>query len=294
MAIRIRTTEHHPHNMWQRLEQHFTISEIQGFIFECTDDEMIAATKASTRNIPIHCLEAVEYDTAIEFEPTSIFTHDEWHAKIHVAQYFGTDLMILTHCSTDDILFRTYTVSYNASNDIVFTVVREFADEGPFIDWWASIKKLSQTKATVEASPRQAKTIFDGIIEKHGLSWGGNIDGFILKTDVGTVVLILELRQSRITLVSKYDPAVYFLGTATKGGDFKTWLPLIYLKKAYNLPLALITLSTKSPDEIGYTEVFGINTQKLFYVDDISPKTNVTKDLNRVVEWLNNLIERNN
>ena len=280
--------------MWLHLEQEFTISEIQGFIFECTDDEMIVATRASTRNIPIHCLEAVEYDSQDEFVPTNIFTQDEWLGKIQVAQFFHSDLTLLTHCTTDNVLFRTYTVFTNDANEIEFTLVREFTEEDPFIEWWASIKKLAQTKATVEASPRQAKTIFDGVIEKHGHSWGGNIDGFVLKTDIGSVVLILELRQSRRTPVSKYDPAVYFLGTATKGGDFKTWLPLIYLKKAYNLPLALITLSTKSQDEIGYTEVHGINTQKLFYVDDISPKANVTKDLNRVVEWLNTLIARNN
>ncbi len=249
---------------------------------------------SSTANIPIHCLEAIEYDTEDELTPTNIFTQDEWEKKINIANFFNAKLLLLTHCTADKSLFRTYSVVSNPEGQITFTLVNDFPNEASFIEWWASIKKLAQTKATVEARPRQAETIFDGVIEKYGLSWGGNIDGFVLKGDVGSVVLILELRQSRRTLVSKYDPANYFLGTTTKGGDFKTWLPLVYLKKAYNLPLALITLSTKSPDEIGYTEVRGINTQRLFYVDNISPIINVTKDFKRVVTWLNDLIERIN
>ena len=67
------------------------------------------------------------------------------------------------------------------------------------------------------------------------------MDGFVLTDDGNEIKAVIELRQSRRSMVDRYDPARYFLGTATKGGDFKTWLPLIYVKKAYNIPLVLIS-----------------------------------------------------
>lgn len=291
MAIRIRTTEKHPHPIWEKLIEEFPIAEIQGFIFSCTDEELIAATKSSDRSISLQCLEAVEYDSDEEFVPENFFSIQQWTNKINASAFFNSTLLLLTHKPNDSVLFKLHQVLEKDGN-IIFKEVSLFKDEESFIGWWRSIKKLTQTKKTVEARPRQGLTVFDNVIEKNGYSWGGNMDGFILTDKDNSVKAIIEVRQSRSFPIEKYDPANYFSGTATKGGDFKTWLPLVYLKKAYNIPIILLTFSTKSGTSYGFTEVLSINESKLFYVNNVSPTKNVNNDFNILKKWVNELVNR--
>lgn len=291
MTIRIRTTEKHPHPIWEKLAEEFPLAEIQGFILSCTDEELINATKNCERIIPIQCLEAAEYDDDSELFPENIFPIQEWINKINAASFFDSSLLFLTHKPTDSHLLRLHEV-INNNGEVRFIEANSFKDQETFIDWWRSIKRLAQSKKLVEAKPRQALTVFDEIIESNGYSWGGNMDGFILTDSDNTVRAIIEVRQSRSFPIEKYDPANYFSGTQTKGGDFKTWLPLVYLKKAYNVPIVLITFSTKSEGKFGFTEVFSINHSKLFYVNNIPPNRNISNDFTVLKEWLLNLMQK--
>ncbi|MFC1872491.1 hypothetical protein ACFLYV_02080 [Chloroflexota bacterium] len=291
MAITIRTTERYKHHpIWDNIVSEFNIAGIQGLIFQCTDGGLIEAKNTGTKDIPIYCLEALEYDTDGEFYPENFFTKNEWINKINTAAFFKSKLLLLTHKRHDHILFKLYNVVIE-DNEVVLKQVDIFKDEAKFISWWKSIKKLSQTKRTVEAAPRQANTIFDGILEKYGAAWGGNVDGFFLSENRRSVVAILEVRQSNNFLVETYDPARYFLGTATRGGDFKTWLPLIYLKNAYKIPIILVTLSTKDTSKLGFAEVSSINNNCLLYVNGISPTRNVTDKFSFFKSWASELID---
>lgn len=291
MAVRIRTTEKHPHPIWEQFIAEFSVAEIQGFIFTSTDEELIAATRAGSKDIPIQCLEAAEYDLDEELSPESFFTNLDWLKKVNASAYFNSTLLFLTHKPKDEVLFRLHQVKVE-DDKAEFTEINRFKDEESFIGWWKSIKKLAQSKKTVEAKSRQGETIFDDIIERSGSSWGGNMDGFVLTDDNNSVTAIIEVRQSRSFEIENYDPAKYFSGTFSKGGDFKTWLPMVYLKKAYKIPIVLITLSTKSGGKFGYTEVSTISTSKLYYTDDISPTKNVTDDFQKFKTWLNALINK--
>jgi len=291
VTIRIRTTEQHPHPIWERLVSDFSVAEIQGFIFSCKDDELITATRKSDGAISIQCLEAAEYDSEEEFVPENFFSVNDWISKVSAAAFFKSTLLFLTHKTNDDALFRLHKVVVK-DKKIIFDNLTQFKNELSFINWWQSVKKLSQTKKTVEARLRQNLTLFDRIIEKYGYSWGGNMDGFIISDSDNLVKAIIEVRKSNYSTIEEYDPAKYFLGTKTKGGDFKTWLPLIYLKKAYNLPLILLTLSTKSKLEFGFTEVNTISTSRLFYVDDIPPTKNVTDNYEKFKDWIMKLTNR--
>ena len=291
MAIRRRTTENHPHPIWQKLAEEFNIVEMEGLVFECSDDELIKATKAGTATIPVHCIEAVECDTKEEFGYLDFYKESEWLKKLSAANFFNSRLRLISHVLNDEHLFTVHEVGV-VNEKLSFAEVKQFSNELGFIKWWKTLKKLSQSKGQVEARPRQSLTIIDGVMTKHGLQWGGNVDGFILTNDNKRVSAIIELRQSRKTIVEKYDPATYYLGTPTKGGDFKTWLPLVYLQKAYNIPLILLTVSTLDETKMGYTEVRGINEKRIFYVNDISPTRNVTGDFSKFSSWLNKVISR--
>ena len=249
MAILRRSTEKHPHPVWAQLISSYNVVEIEGFIFECKDDELLRATKGAHRNIKLHCIESIQCDASDAFNYYSFFTEQEWRNKVAAATYFDTVLKLITHVVGDSCLFKLHEV--HLINDVLqFKEVLQLPTEALFIEWWRTFKKLNQNKKQVEAKPRQALTIIDNVLERNGLQWGGNIDGFILNS-LQQVIAIIELRQSRRQEVELYDPAIYFGGTRTKGGDFKTWLPLVYLQKAYKIPLVLITVSTLHDRNLG-------------------------------------------
>jgi hypothetical protein len=285
MTIKFRSTETPSHPIKDRLFSEFIISDIQGFIFQSNDAQLLDATDKGLKSIKIQCLEAVEMDKKEELESELILKKEEWLRKINTANFFGSNLLLLTHLKGDTCLFRLYDVTKNGST-IILNEINSFGNESEFMGWWKSIKLLSQTKATYEARARQNLTIFDNIIEKNGSAWGGNIDGFILSDSQDQVRAIIEVRQTHRYSLDKYDPAQFFLGTATKGGDFKTWLPLVYLKKAYNIPIILITISTLDKSRFGYAEVEKIDRTTLYYKSNVPPYQNLTNDTHKLKEWL--------
>jgi hypothetical protein len=290
MTIKIRSTESLIHPIVQRLNSEYIISDIQGFIFTSTDQQLFEATLHCEKSIKIQCLEAVEYDEQDEFKPLLIFSYDEWVKKINTANFFNSSLFLLSCNKKDNYLFRLYNVTHE-KDKIIFSEINKFLTEKDFITWWNSIKLLTQLKATYEARERQHLTCFDKIIEKNGSAWGGNIDGIILSDSMEVVKGIIEIRQTHSFPLNIYDPAKFFLGTYKKSGDFKTWLPLVYLKKAYDIPLILITISSEDKTRLGYTEVDNIDKTALHYVNDIHPYDNVTNDFNKYKDWLNTLIK---
>lgn len=291
MAIRIRTTEALSHPIIDKLHSEFIISDIQGFIFKSNDEQLLEATNKGTKSIQIQCLEAVEIDNKEELVPELIFEREEWIHKINTANFFDSNLLLLIHLKGDTYLFRLYEVTNNKSM-INFRETKSFVNERDFMAWWNSIKLLSQSKPTYESRKRQDVTIFDGIIERNGSAWGGNIDGFILSDSIDQVLAIIEVRQTHSFPLYKYDPAKYFLGTFKKSGDFKTWLPLIYLKNAYDIPIILITISTLEKLKFGYTLVEKIDKTALYYKSNMRPFQNVTSDIKELKYWILSIMAR--
>jgi hypothetical protein len=278
LTIKIRSTESSVHPIIKKLSSEIILGDIQGFVFQATDEQLFDATLNSESSIKIFCLEAVEVDDISELIPKSIFSTNEWFNKLHIANFFNSNLLLLSHIKNDDFLFRLYKVENNNSI-ISFTEISKYSTESEFMLWWNSIKLLNQTKPTYEARSRQNLTIFDNVLEKNGSAWGGNIDGLVISQSNNMVTAIIELRQTRSFPLENYDPARFFLGTQRKSGDFKTWLPLIYLKNAYNLPLVLITVSTLDTSKFGFAKVDKIDKKALYYKDNLSPNRNLNNDI---------------
>ena len=290
MTIKIRSTESTSlHPIIKKLYSEFIIADIQGFIFQSNDEQLLEATNSGVNSIKIQCLEAVEIDTESELNPELIFENAEWIRKINAANFFGSNLLLLSHLKDDTSLFRLHEATKQDSI-IILKEMASFADEKEFMTWWKSIKLLGQTKPTYEARSRQNLTVFDNIIEKNGSAWGGNIDGFVLSDNQDKVKAILEFRQTHNFPLERYDPARFFLGTRTKSGDFKTWLPLIYLKNAYNIPVILITISSKDTSKFGFTEVEKIDPTALYYKNNIPPYQNLNDDTQKLKEWLSAIL----
>lgn len=279
MTIKIRSTESTLHPIIKTLSTQIPITEIQGFIFQATDEQLFDSMNNSDNSIPIFCLEAVEIDDVSELKPEAIFSSVDWQKKLHAANFFNSDLLLLVHIKNEGSLFKLYSVEQKNSV-ISFSQKKIFHFESEFMSWWKSIKLLNQTKPTYEARSRQNLTIFDKIIERNGSGWGGNIDGIVLSPTDNSVKALVEIRQTRNFPLENYDPARFFLGTYRKKGDFKTWLPLVYLKNAYDIPLVLITVSTLDTSKFGFSEISKITKTNIFYENDITPNQNLNTDVN--------------
>lgn len=148
-----------------------------------------------------------------------------------------------------------------------------------FADWWRKLKGTEQSKPLYKASPRLS--YFDRLLAEHGLSWGGNIDGFILNSNMRTQVII-ETRYTKKIPLEDYDPAVFFSPHYTRAGDYKTWEPVVLLASMLEAPLFLFTFERKSDRErIGFAIVDSISTQELKY-QDIPPNKNITEGIENI------------
>ena len=292
MAVRVRSTEQLEHPVWRRMKSVLKIGELQGLVFKATDEQLVRAIRHPKETIELICLEAAEYDRRSEFLLPNIFPEKEWLKKIAVARFLNAPLFLLTYGKNDRFLFRLHRVTLDRSFKPAAEEIDRFADEKSFVIWWASIKRLNQTKRTVEAKPRQHRTRFDRVIERHGFQWGGNIDGFWMANRPPYVRAIFEVRQTHRYPLDEYDPARFFSGTAKKGGDYKTWLPLVYLHRRYDLPLVLITLNSREPDLFGFAEVQAVSERELIYADQMPPGRNVTADIGLFKKWLERRVNR--
>ena len=85
-----------------------------------------------------------------------------------------------------------------------------------FINWWKEIKETVQTKPFVNgARARASKTLFDKVLVRHGLLWGGNLDGFlILNNKVVAVIDNLSCSSGKLKdynpIKSKYFSTIIF------------------------------------------------------------------------------------
>jgi len=105
------------------------------------------------------------------------------------------------------------------------------------------------------------------LLDKHGLSWGGNVDGFILSSDMKTQAII-ETRNTKKIPLEEYDPAVFFPPHFTRAGDYKTWEPVVILASKLRIPLFLFTFERGSHEErMGFAIIDSISERKLEYQD---------------------------
>lgn len=127
--IRIRSTESNPHPMWLKMEETFHIIDIQGFIFEATDSEVIQSAKNGSPEIVTHCIEAIEYDKTSD--PFQAFSTLNWLKKCQVSKFFQTDLKVITHNTQEKGIFNLYNAFPN-NKVIDFKMIKKFESEDAF------------------------------------------------------------------------------------------------------------------------------------------------------------------
>ena len=180
-------------------------------------------------------IEAIQYDDDEIVDLYSIFELNDLRAKYSLAKAIEVPLYFLIYQKGN---YSVFFVS-KTDHEFLFSREKEFGEDG-FIDWWKSIKGTDQSKDFNNgATPRATTTIFDRVLEKHHLSWGGNIDGFIFRRQK-PVCIIENIYTYQNPLDSPYgEPSKYFLNEVliiTRGILLSNWL-MIYLFPYYCLRL---------------------------------------------------------
>jgi hypothetical protein len=162
--------------------------------------------------------------------------------------------------------------------------------ESQFASWWKKRQPFEQTKGMYNAKRRIYDSLIDNVLFANRLSWGINVDGFMLNNQKTKVLGIFEKRirtKNGSYDVSNYDPNKYFLGTSTRAGDYASWRILHDLATKLGCKLYLLTFDD-GPDtrRMGVAEIRSVTATGLEYSENETPQRNILEEPDEFEEWL--------
>jgi hypothetical protein len=150
-----------------------------------------------------------------------------------------------------------------------------FASCEEFAKWLGDLKGIPVSKGFVEAGRLSS---IDRCLRQNNVPWPGNLDGFLVGQKTSKVNVVFELRRTRIHSVKNHNLNDYF------HEDFHGWEALDILRNQLNVPLYILTWSSK--------EIL-VKTQKLNSVTNKGLEYVRTEFLERdqIVPWFSQFIE---
>jgi hypothetical protein len=255
--LKIRDTEGSPVEYREKIFANLSICDLQGLLMNDTW-------------VPTAGVEAIDYYQGEIENIINDFGVKQLDCKLLFCEKLNIPLYIITSREkpTKNIEFSIYEVVRGKLDVQTKLKYLSFSSQQLY-KWWKNLKQTEQTKRLYEAKSRilYKKSRVDYVIESRGLSWGGNIDGFLVKNS--KISLLIECRQPDPLKnpIEKYDPKKYFF---YRGGDYHTWLPLKVCAKRLNVPLLLLTFQ-KGKKIMGCAAVKNISRDKgiEYYKDDL-------------------------
>jgi hypothetical protein len=265
--MKIRTTER-KHNFTKELFDELNIFSLESLTMNETNEFT-------------SCIEGIDFENE-KINLNKIFTHNQIHSKLFLSNLLNIPFYLMIHSMG---VFFIFEVIKNNEN-IIFQKRFEFNEED-FVNWWKILKGHKQNKPYFEPN-RINNSIFDIVIEKRGLSWGGNVDGFMFKSKKIVCVIENIYTQKNPLNSEKGDPRTYF---KSKGPNFNSWKPLVILSIKLNVPLFLFTWDGKSEDEkIGFSIIDKLTYDDIFYRNNIPPYKQIIEGKTNIKNFiLNNL-----
>lgn len=257
--MKIRTTERN-HTFTNRLFKRLNLFSVQG----------LTISKAREFTAAI---EAVQYDPGEEVHLQAVFPDLEVKARYYLANLLNIPLYYLVY---QEGQFRVYRIT---TDNTFHAAYQHTFDEKQFIAWWAHLKGMTQPKPLMEAAERVQQSVFDATLEKYGLAWGGNIDGFMFKNKA-LACIIENIYTQRHPLESrKGEPSYYF---HMRGPNFNTWYPTVKLANQLEVPLFLFTIEGHSEKErIGFAVIDHLSKGGIYYRGE-KPNRNILEGLDTI------------
>lgn len=162
--MKIRSTEN-SHFFQEKLFKELNAFELQGLLMD------------ENRNFTA-AVEAIEYNENENPDLKNVFSKEELYAKYRLAEELEVPFYLIQFFRGKFGIAKVYKSS---DDSIELSKIKEKTEE-EFIEFWKELKKTKQVHALLNgAYERTEKTIFDKVLRKANLEWGGNIDGFIMK-----------------------------------------------------------------------------------------------------------------
>lgn len=264
--MKIRTTEK-LHSFQKKLYKSINAFDLQGLLMD------------ENRNFTA-AVEAIEFEDYEIPDFKNVFSDEELLAKYALADALAVPFFLIQFSKGNYGIRKVY----KSSEDIIGLTKIENKNEKEFIDWWKQFKRTNQTHPLSNgAENRICNTIFDKVLRKHGLEWGGNIDGFIIsKRKVVAIIDNITIGKASAPLDGyKADPALYF---SKKGPKYETWLSSVKLASILGIPHFLFTLDgvDQNAEHIGFSTIRSLDKFGIYYVDDKKPFENILIGINNI------------
>jgi len=262
--MKIRSTERE-HKFTQTLFTELNIFSIQGL------------TLSADHNFTA-CIEAIQYEDNETINLRAIFPVLDVKAKHHLSTVLAIPFYYLIYKNGHYFIHQV-----ECNPEPTFTTIADFNEE-KFIEWWQKIKGQKQTKEVFEAQVRIDSSVFDNVLAKYKLAWGGNIDGYMFKEKHIACIIENIYTQKNPLDSPKGDPYYYFKG---KGPNYNTWYPTVKLASILKIPLFLFTIQGNSDDaKIGFAIIEHLSTEEIHYLDGIFPHKNIIEGKDNIKKMI--------
>jgi len=261
-----------------KVKNECNIYDLQGLCQNRANDYTIAVEAIDMGNDPVEAY-------------VEVFTNDELYAKAKLAERLHAVFVLLLHKNIgqkDEIFLKFFKPDDNSL--VANCIESKKLSSEYFVNWWKARQCRTQQKEYRDEMQRKiAASYFDQLLEVHGSSWSGNIDGFLMDKNMEgqeDVSAIIECRFSSNEDIERYDPNRFF---KSGGGDYMTWSGLLELSKRLDIPLYLFTYSRRigCREKVGLAVVEDVSRDKgLVYKNGISPCNNIKISTDEVREWL--------
>ena len=278
--MKIRSTEN-DHDFQKRLFDRLNAYQLQGLLIN-SRDEFSAG------------VEAVQYDDGEEYvEP---FSEEELWAKYVLTEKIGIPMYLVYYWKRLYYILQVNKESQVRARPKLLNT--KGMNEDGFAQWWKELKGMPQTKQLNNgAGVRANNTVFDGVLRRHGLEWGGNIDGFILSADNNEVLCVIDNISVSVDNLggNNADPGAYFHSPNPKHGPrYEGWYGAVKLSNQIEVPHMLLTIDKKHPEmeHVGMTFIDDLSPRGLTYIDNISPNRRVVNGIDNIALTYARLISR--
>ncbi|WP_294659883.1 hypothetical protein [uncultured Fusobacterium sp.] len=265
--MKIRNTENN-HYFQKELFRKLNIFELQGLLMD------------ENRNFTA-AVEAIQFEENETPNLEEVFSKEELYAKYRLAEELKIPFYLIRFFREKFGIVKVY----KASDDkIELSKVKE-KTEKEFIEFWKRLKKTKQLHPLLNgAKERTDNTIFDKVLRKYNLEWGGNIDGFMIRNrKIVAIVDNISIGARSGPVDGNYaNPALYFF---KKGPRYETWLSSVKLAYKLNIPHLLFTIDKEDPnkDHIGFSIISLLNKTGIYYQNNLAPNKNVLIGLDNII-----------
>jgi len=160
---------------------------------------------------------------------------DDWLDRSVLASSLKVPLYLVLWQDNKD-KYRILSVSIENESRTVSEDKKLLSSCKDLAEWMSILKGIQVSKRFFV--PKRLSSI-DECLRLYRVPWPGNLDGFLISPKTGKINVVFELRQTRVYSVKNHNLNNYF------HIDFHGWEALDILRNQLNVPLYILTWSSK-------------------------------------------------